>query len=128
MMIAGQPTRERDLLQAGPHRRAAGPSARGRGDHVPQGKVGISGSLSRLAIGMSKTGREILEAYTVVAVVGASRDPNKAGGSVPAGLQRRGFRIIPINPPADMHFCERVYRTLAGPPVRLHSGDVCTPT
>ncbi len=34
----------------------------------------------------------------MIAVVGASRDPNKAGGSVPAGLQRRGFRIIPINP------------------------------
>src|SRR5207245_5282494 len=98
MMIAGQPTRERDLLQAWPHRRAAGPSAGGRGDHVPQGKVGISGSLSRLAIDVSKTGREILEANTVIAVVGASRGPNKAGGSVPAGPQRRGFRSTRINP------------------------------
>ncbi|HAC46493.1 MAG TPA: CoA-binding protein, partial [Chloroflexi bacterium] len=57
---------------------------------------------------MSKSGREILEAARVIAVVGASRDPNKAGGSVPFGLQKRGFRIIPINPYADMLFGERV--------------------
>lgn len=56
--------------------------------------------------------QEILERSTVIAVVGASRDPDKAGGSVPPGLQRRGFRIIPVNPYADELFGERVYRTL----------------
>jgi len=80
-----------------------------------------------LAIDVSKTGREILEAYTVIAVVGASRDPNKAGGSVPAGLQGRGFRIIPINPYADMLFGERVYRSLAEVPDKIDIVDVFRP-
>ena len=76
---------------------------------------------------MSKTGPEILEASTVIAVVGASRDPNKAGGSVPAGLQARGFRIIPINPYADTLFGERVYRSLADVPEKIDLVDVFRP-
>jgi predicted CoA-binding protein len=74
-----------------------------------------------------KTGREILEASTTIAVVGASRDPRKAGGSVPAGLQRRGFRIIPINPFADELFGERVYRSLGEVPVKIDIVDVFRP-
>jgi uncharacterized protein len=74
-----------------------------------------------------KTGKEILEAATTIAVVGASRDPGKAGGSVPAGLQRRGFRIIPINPFADELFGERVYRSLSEVPVKIDIVDVFRP-
>ncbi|HEX9476519.1 MAG TPA: CoA-binding protein [Candidatus Dormibacteraeota bacterium] len=76
---------------------------------------------------MSEKGREILEAATVIAVVGASRDPNKAGGSVPEGLQSRGFRIIPINPYADTLFGERVYRSLAEVPEKIDLVDVFRP-
>jgi predicted CoA-binding protein len=76
---------------------------------------------------MSRTGHEILRASTTIAVVGASRDPNKAGGSVPAGLQQRGFRIIPINPYADELFGERVYRTLADVPEKIDIVDVFRP-
>ena len=64
---------------------------------------------------------------TTIAVVGASRDPNKAGGSVPAGLQRRGFRIIPINPYADELFGERVYRSLLDVPGKIDLVDVFRP-
>jgi predicted CoA-binding protein len=74
-----------------------------------------------------KSSHEILEGVTVIAVVGASRDPNKAGGSVPEGLQRRGFRIIPINPYADTLFGERVYRSLADVPDRIDLVDVFRP-
>ena len=76
---------------------------------------------------MSRSGREILEAARVIAVVGASRDPNKAGGSVPVGLQARGFRIIPINPYADTLFGERVYRSLAEVPEKIDLVDVFRP-
>jgi predicted CoA-binding protein len=76
---------------------------------------------------MSRTGHEILKASTTIAVVGASRDPNKAGGSVPAGLQQRGFRIIPINPYADELFGERVYRRLADVPEKIDIVDVFRP-
>lgn len=76
---------------------------------------------------MSRKGREILNASKTIAIVGASRDPLKAGGSVPKGLQRRGFRVIPINPYADELFGERVYRSLAEVPERVDVVDVFRP-
>ncbi|HMJ40110.1 MAG TPA: CoA-binding protein [Verrucomicrobiae bacterium] len=76
---------------------------------------------------MSKSSWEVLEQATTIAVVGASRDPNKAGGSVPAGLQQRGFRIIPINPFADQLFGERVYRSLSEVPLKIDLVDVFRP-
>jgi predicted CoA-binding protein len=76
---------------------------------------------------MGRRSHEILERTMTIAVVGASRDPNKAGGSVPAGLQARGFRIIPINPFADTLFGERVYRSLSEVPVKIDLVDVFRP-
>ena len=76
---------------------------------------------------MDKTSHEILEGARTIAVVGASRDPWKAGGSVPVGLQRRGFRVIPINPFADTLFGERVYRTLLDVPEKVDVVDVFRP-
>ena len=70
---------------------------------------------------------EVLASAKTIAVVGASRDPRKAGGSVPEGLQRRGFRIIPINPYADELFGERVYRSLADVPEKIDLVDVFRP-
>jgi uncharacterized protein len=70
---------------------------------------------------------EVLASARTIAVVGASRDPRKAGGSVPEGLQRRGFRIIPINPFADELFGEKVYRTLADVPEKVDLVDVFRP-
>jgi predicted CoA-binding protein len=76
---------------------------------------------------LTRSSKEVLERSTTIAVVGASRDPNKAGGSVPEGLQRRGFRIIPINPFADVLFGEQVYRTLADVPEKIDLVDVFRP-
>jgi predicted CoA-binding protein len=76
---------------------------------------------------MARSAREILEGSTVIAVVGASRDPSKAGGSVPFGLQSRGFRIIPINPYADELFGERAYRSLLDVPEKIDIVDVFRP-
>lgn len=76
---------------------------------------------------MARTSAEILAAASTIAVVGASRDPSKAGGSVPAGLQRRGFRIIPINPYADTLFGEKVYRSLLDVPEKIDLVDVFRP-
>jgi uncharacterized protein len=76
---------------------------------------------------MAKTAQEILQGAKTIAVVGASRDASKAGGSVPAGLQLRGFRIIPINPYADMLFGERVYRSLLDVPEKIDLVDVFRP-
>jgi uncharacterized protein len=76
---------------------------------------------------LGRSSNEVLENSTTIAVVGASRDPNKAGGSVPEGLQRRGFRIIPINPFADVLFGEKVYRSLAEVPDQIDLVDVFRP-
>ena len=59
--------------------------------------------------------------------MGASRDPLKAGGSVPFGLQRRGFRVIPINPYADELFGEQVYRSLSEVKEKVDLVDVFRP-
>jgi hypothetical protein len=80
-----------------------------------------------LAFDVTRSPQEILERSTVIAVVGASRDPRKASGSVPFGLQRRGFRIIPINPFADELFGERVYHSLLDVPEPVDLVDVFRP-
>ena len=77
---------------------------------------------------MARSSHEILESAKTIAVVGASRDPSKAGGSVPAGLQRRGFRIIPVNPYADVLFGERAYRSLLEIPEKIDLVDVFRPS
>lgn len=76
---------------------------------------------------MSRPSHEILGSARTIAVVGASRDPSKAGGSVPEGLQRRGFRIIPINPYAETLFGEKVYRSLLEVPEPIDLVDVFRP-
>lgn len=76
---------------------------------------------------MALKSHEVLAAAKTIAVVGASRDRSKAGGSVPEGLQRRGFRIIPINPYADTLFGERVYRSLLDVPEKVDLVDVFRP-
>ena len=76
---------------------------------------------------VARSAEEVLRRTTTIAVVGASRDPYKAGGSVPAGLQQRGFRVIPINPHAETLFGERVYRSLLEVPEPIDLVDVFRP-
>jgi len=77
---------------------------------------------------VSRSSHEILASARTIAVVGASRDPDKAGGSVPEGLQRRGYRIIPINPYAETLFGEKVYRSLLDVPDQIDLVDVFRPS
>jgi uncharacterized protein len=62
-----------------------------------------------------------------IAVVGASRDPGKPGGHIPSILQRRGFRVIPVNPTVDELFGEKAYPTLADIPEPVDVVDVFRP-
>ncbi|GAB3797644.1 CoA-binding protein [Micromonospora zhanjiangensis] len=71
--------------------------------------------------------RQILAESAVIAVVGASRDPGKAAHSVPAQMQRHGWRIVPVNPVADELFGEPVYRSLADIPHPVDLVDVFRP-
>ena len=57
--------------------------------------------------------REILERSTTIAVVGIARSKDKPSGGVPAELQGRGFRIVPVNPKADEILGESAFASLA---------------
>ncbi len=71
---------------------------------------------------------QILTSYDTITVVGASASAAKAAQSVPAHMQRHGWRIIPVNPHADEILGERVYRTLADVPEQVGLVDVFRPS
>ena len=71
--------------------------------------------------------QQILAESAVIAVVGASRDPDKPAHTVPLQIQRHGWRIIPVNPYADELFGEKVYRSLADIPEQVDLVDVFRP-
>jgi len=72
--------------------------------------------------------REVLERYSVVAVVGISTDPMKAAHKIPKRLKAAGFKIIPVNPTADEVLGEKAYPTLADIPEQVDVVDVFRPS
>jgi predicted CoA-binding protein len=70
----------------------------------------------------------ILRSYETITVVGASAAASKAAHSVPAHMQRHGWRIIPVNPHADEILGEPVYRSLAEVPEQVRLVDVFRPS
>jgi len=70
----------------------------------------------------------ILTTYDTITVVGASGAAAKAAHSVPAHMQRHGWRIIPVNPHAATILGEPVYRTLADVPGQVGLVDVFRPS
>lgn len=55
---------------------------------------------------------EVLRRYRTIAVVGASRNPEKEAHTVPRYLKENGYTIVPVNPTAERILGERVYPTL----------------
>jgi predicted CoA-binding protein len=60
-----------------------------------------------------RSAQQILAEASVIAVVGASRDPAKPSHSVPLQMLRYGWRIIPVNPFVDEIFGVPAFKTLA---------------
>jgi uncharacterized protein len=56
--------------------------------------------------------REVLTGTRVWAVVGCSPDPGRDSHRIAALLQRRGYRVIPVNPAAGEVLGERCYPSL----------------
>ena len=56
----------------------------------------------------------ILTSYDTITVVGASAASSKSAHSVPANMQRHGWRIIPVNPHADQILGERAEQRRLG--------------
>ncbi len=59
-----------------------------------------------------------------VAVVGLSGDPARPSHDVASYLQRKGFRIIPVNPNLENVLGERSYPDLLSVPARVDIVDV----
>jgi hypothetical protein len=60
--------------------------------------------------------RRILERARTIAVVGLSSRPERPAHSVPAYMQRNGYRIIPVNPTLEQALGEVVYPDLLSVP------------
>jgi predicted CoA-binding protein len=57
--------------------------------------------------------KRILEKNQKIAVVGCSRDPQKAAHTVPKYMKEQGYKIIPVNPFADLILEEKVHKSLS---------------
>src|SRR5713226_2102415 len=68
---------------------------------------------------MTVSPMEVLKRYRVVAVVGASRKPEKEAYTVPEYLKGHGYKVIPINPGADRILGEKAYPSLLEIPAEL---------
>lgn len=71
---------------------------------------------------------QLLTQSQTIAVVGASSDPQKAAHRIPLALQRMGYRIIPVNPHADVLFGEVVHRSLSTIEEPIDMVDVFRPS
>ncbi len=63
--------------------------------------------------------REVLKKYKVIAVVGASKNPEKEAFTVLQYMKEHGYRIIPVNPTADQILREKAYPALSDMPPDL---------
>ncbi|MDA4136897.1 MAG: CoA-binding protein [Thaumarchaeota archaeon] len=59
---------------------------------------------------------EVMKTVRTIAVVGASKNPEKEAHSVPRFLKDNGYRIIPINPTATEIFGEKAFPDLLSLP------------
>ncbi len=59
---------------------------------------------------------DVMKKYKVIAVVGASKSPEKDAYTVPAYLKENGYTIVPVNPTAESIHGVRAYPSLAGIP------------
>ncbi len=56
---------------------------------------------------------EVMRKYKFIAVVGASKNPEKDANTVPAYLMNHGYTIVPVNPTTDSVLGLKAYPSLA---------------
>jgi len=71
--------------------------------------------------------KKILERKNVIAVVGASRDPEKYGHQVYRDLREAGYTVYPVNPNAAAILGDRCYPDLESLPVKPDVINVVVP-
>jgi uncharacterized protein len=75
-----------------------------------------------------RTPWQILEDFTTIAVVGASRHEDKAAYAVPLQMKLHGWHVIPVNPSGVEIWGERCYPTLADVPEPVELVNVFRPS
>ncbi|WP_018604548.1 CoA-binding protein [Uliginosibacterium gangwonense] len=68
--------------------------------------------------------RSLLKSVKTIAVVGLSPKEDRPSYHVAAGLQKLGFRIVPVHPTADTILGEKVYASLRDIPFAIDVADV----
>ncbi len=71
--------------------------------------------------------RSVLEKYKAIAVVGLSTNPAKDSHRVAKYLKTEGYRIIPINPFAEVILGEECYKSLLDVPETIEIVDIFRP-
>lgn len=62
---------------------------------------------------------EVLKKYKTLAVVGASKNPEKEAHTVPLYMKEHGYRIIPVNPTTDQVLGEKSFASLGEIPPEI---------
>jgi hypothetical protein len=75
-----------------------------------------------------RTPEQILRDSAIIAVVGASRFPDKTAYTVPLQLLRHGWRVIPVNPFGDEIWGQTCYPTLGAIPEPVDLVSVFRPS
>ena len=75
-----------------------------------------------------RTPEQILRDSVTIAVVGASRHPDKEAHAVPRQMLRYGWRVIPVNPYVDEIWGQRCYPTLGAIPEPVDLVNVFRPS
>lgn len=71
---------------------------------------------------------QILRTFKTVAVVGASRNPQKDSHQIFLYLLRHGFEACPVNPNADEIAGHKCYKSLNGLPKKPEMVDIFRPS
>jgi predicted CoA-binding protein len=72
--------------------------------------------------------KEILRKYNTIAVVGCSRDPEKAAYQIPKYMKEHGYKIIPVNPSDGIILGEKAYGSLLDVDIPFDIVDVFRPS
>jgi len=70
---------------------------------------------------------ELLDSAKTIAIVGLSSDRQKASFFVAGYLKDEGYRIVPVNPKADVILGEKVYPDIASIPFPIDIIDIFRP-
>jgi hypothetical protein len=71
-----------------------------------------------------KTIKQILAECRTIAVVGLSSDPYRPSHGVAAYMQKKGFRVIPVNPNETEVLGEKSYPKLSDVPQKIDLVDI----